>query len=333
MASNQSPSAIRTFAAGRPIPAALALATSSASADRSVIHTVTPSAGSSIASDRPIAPLPVPRSAHRIGSSIDRARCRATSTTSSVSGRGISTRRSTIKSRCRKPHRPSTYCNGSPLPRRANIESRWATPRWLADSSSASRNSSASRPDATSHIQRACGRPTRSDVSVHSWRQLTVWSLIAGELACPFVGCERVDDVVEIAGQHFLQSIDGEPDAVVGDPVLLVVVGADLLATAATADLRTTLGGLRRVLLVLGQLQQSGAQHLHRTSTVLQLTALVLHRYHDACRLVRDAHGGVRRVDTLTAGPARSIDVDLEVALVDLDLDLFGLRQYEHRCR
>src|SRR3954453_9454816 len=101
--------------------------------------------------------------------------------------------------------------------------------------------SSPSTPDATSHNQRACGRPVRCDVSVHRRRQRTVWSLIAGELAGALVGCERVDDVIEIAGQHFLQSVDGEPDAVVGDAVLFVVVGADLLAATAATDLRTTL--------------------------------------------------------------------------------------------
>ena len=63
-ASNHEPSAKRTFADRRPDPAALARATSSASADTSVSHTVVPSSGSSPASDNPIAPLPVPRSAH-----------------------------------------------------------------------------------------------------------------------------------------------------------------------------------------------------------------------------------------------------------------------------
>ena len=38
----------------------------------------------------------------------------ASPATTSVSGRGISTRRSTKRSRVRKPHRPSTYCSGSP---------------------------------------------------------------------------------------------------------------------------------------------------------------------------------------------------------------------------
>src|SRR4029079_13237088 len=129
-----------------------------------------------------------------------------------------------------------------------------------AGCSRASMNSSPSSPEATSHIQRACGRPTRSAVSVHSQPQLTVPSLIAGELAGPFVGCQRVDDVVEVSGQHLLQSVDREPDAVVRDAVLLVVVGADLLAPTTAADLRATLGRLGGVVLLLGQLQQPGTQ-------------------------------------------------------------------------
>ena len=63
--------------AGR-CPAALARATSRASHERSVIHTVTPSIGNSAASDRPMAPLPVPRSAQTIGGGSDRASSSAT---------------------------------------------------------------------------------------------------------------------------------------------------------------------------------------------------------------------------------------------------------------
>ena len=40
---------------------------------------------------------------------------------------------------------------------------------------------------------------------------------------------------------------------------------------------------------------------------------------------MRDAHGGVGRVDGLAAGAGRAVDVDLEVVRVDLDLDLLGL--------
>ena len=62
---------------------------------------------------------------------------RATSTTDSVSGRGISTRRSTIRSSRRNPQEPSTYCSGSPAARRATMSSKRATPRSVASSPSA----------------------------------------------------------------------------------------------------------------------------------------------------------------------------------------------------
>ena len=55
-----------------PNPAALARATSRASADTSVSHTSTVPRGISKASDSPIAPLPVPRSAQRSGRSATR---------------------------------------------------------------------------------------------------------------------------------------------------------------------------------------------------------------------------------------------------------------------
>ena len=95
-ASNHDPAAMRTLAPARPMPARLARATSRASATTSVSHTVTPSTGSSAASDSPMAPEPVPRSAtrDRAGGSA-RASSMATPATTSVSGRGISTRRST----------------------------------------------------------------------------------------------------------------------------------------------------------------------------------------------------------------------------------------------
>ncbi len=87
----------------------------------------------------------------------------------------------------------------------------------------------------------------------------------------------------------------------VGDPVLLEVVCADLLTAPAAADLRFALDGHRRLLLVLGELQQAGAQHQHRPGPVLQLAALVLHGNDQSRRLVSDAHGGVGGVDALAA--------------------------------
>jgi hypothetical protein len=60
---------------------------------------------------------------------------------------------------------------------------------------------------------------------------------IAGELAGALVGREGIDNIVEITGEHLLQPIDREPDAMVGDSILFVVIGADLLAAATTTDL------------------------------------------------------------------------------------------------
>ena len=86
------------------------------------------------------------------------------------------------------------------------------------------------------------GRPSRARrLRPAARRHVTVPSLArspaAGELAGPLVGGQRVDDVVEVAGEHVGQPVDREADAVVGDPVLLEVVGPDLLAAAAAADL------------------------------------------------------------------------------------------------
>src|SRR5580765_3317933 len=46
---------------------------------------------------------------------------------------------------------------------------------------------------------------------------------------------------------------------------------------------------------------------------------------------MRDAHGGVSGVHALTARPGRTVDVDLEVVRIDLDLDLLCLRHHGDR--
>ena len=66
---------------------------------------------------------------------------------------------------------------------------------------------------------------------------------------------------------------------------------------------------------------QARLQHAHGGGAVLDLRLLVLHRHDDARREVREAHGGVGRVDRLATGTRRAEDVDPQVALGDLDLD------------
>ena len=82
------------------------------------------------------------------------------------------------------------------------------------------------------------------------------------------------------------------------------------------------------LLLLALALVEARAEDAHRLLPVLQLRLLVLHRDDDAGRHVRDAHRGVGRVDGLAARAGRAVDVDLQVVLVDLDVDLLGLRHH-----
>ena len=64
-----------------------------------------------------------------------------------------------------------------------------------------------------------------------------------GKLASPLVGNERVADLIELAHQDAVELVERQADAVIGNPVVLVVVRADLFAPSPTADLLTTLVG------------------------------------------------------------------------------------------
>ncbi len=85
------------------------------------------------------------------------------------------------------------------------------------------------------------------------------------------------------------------------------------------------LGGLLGIRLVLALLQlnfvEAGAQHVPGLGPVLVLRALLLAGHRDAGRDMRDAHGRIRRVDVLAAGPLRPIGVDAAVRFVDVDDD------------
>ena len=82
------------------------------------------------------------------------------STTCSVSGRGISTRRSTSRSRVRKPQRPSTYCSGSPADRRSSMRRRSGRPP--ARSRTSSRLQQRARRPRRPTPPRRCGGRRRS---------------------------------------------------------------------------------------------------------------------------------------------------------------------------
>ena len=151
------------------------------------------------------------------------------------------------------------------------------------------------------------------------------------EPAALLVVLQRRGELVELALEQLVEVVRRVLDAVVGDAPLGEVVGADLLGPLAGPDLGGARGGQLGLLLGELGLVEARAQHLHRALAVLELRLLVLHRDHDAGRLVRDPDRRVGRVDRLAAGPRGAVDVDLEVRLVDLDVDVLGLGQHRDR--
>ncbi len=130
---------------------------------------------------------------------------------------------------------------------RATIASQWATIFTVTGSSSrvielgaVERRRHLAHPPRlvrASRVRRPVCRSSSRTVSPSSTSVLEL-----GELPCALVEQQRLDHEVEVAGEHVGQSVDRGADPVVGDPVLLEVVRADLLAPTAAADLRPPFG-------------------------------------------------------------------------------------------
>src|SRR5437763_9805003 len=225
----------------------------------------------------------------------------ATSATTSVSGLGMSTRGSTMRSRPRNAHRPSTYWSGSPVRRRSTR----AASRAARSGGAGSDHRDRSRPLTSSTSHRASTSEVRAAAPAWSSRHVTgrsVYIILMRAGPCPpassdaeqsgprpmrsarrsgelggAVGFDQgVEQLVEVAGQHLVELVDREPDAVVGHPVLLEVVRADLLRPAAAADLGPP--GARQLVglaLLLG-LEEAGPEDPHGLVLVLELALLVL---------------------------------------------------------
>ena len=67
---------------------------------------------------------------------------------------------------------------------------------------------------------------------------------------------------------------------------------------------------------------EASLEHVHRGGAVLMLRAVILRRDDDARGNVGDAHGGIGGVDVLPARARCAIGVDLEVAFLDLNIDI-----------
>ena len=111
-------------------------------------------------------------------------------------------------------------------------------------------------------------------------------------------------------------------DAVVGDPVLGIIVGADLFRAFTGPNLGAAVRFDLGPALLLFQLIQAGAENAQGAHFVLELGALVLTGHDHSRGLVVQPYRRGVLLHILPAGTGGTIDLDLDIAFGDLDLDL-----------
>src|SRR5882724_13407175 len=87
---------------------------------------------------------------------------------------------------------------------------------------------------------------------------------------------QRFDDRIETAVHHLVELVQRQPDAMVGQPVLRKIVGADLFTSVAGPHHAPPLRAQRGLLLLQFHLVKPRAQHALRFRPVLDLRLLVL---------------------------------------------------------
>jgi len=76
-----------------------------------------------------------------------------------------------------------------------------------------------------------------------------------------FAFLEGADHVGDVTVDKGGEVIDGQVDAVIGDAVLGIVVGADFFLASAAADEAAAVGGVFGGLLLLFALEEAGAEN------------------------------------------------------------------------
>ena len=139
---------------------------------------------------------------------------------------------------------------------------------------------------------------------------------------------------IEVAIQHIGWRSRCHP----GPQILHKLIGLKHVRADLVAPADVGLGGIGGVRLRLALLElrliKSGLELLECLGTVLVLRALILTGNDDSGRNMRNAHRTVRRVDMLSPRTGRTIGVDAQFGLVDLDVDIIvDLRIDPHRSK
>ncbi len=182
-------------------------------------------------------------------------------------------------------------------------------------------------------VRAGVGLPFASSTVPRASDSVTVWGLggrgFSGQQTGAFILEQLLDDMPHITVHDPAYVAEVLVDAMVGDAVLGKVVGTYLLRAVACPHLTAAHASHRLFGLPPLAVVEHRAQHIHRLRAVLYLRALLLRGHDDARGNVRDPDRGLRLVHVLAAGTARFIRVDLQVARIDVDVDVFvHLRQH-----
>ncbi len=149
---------------------------------------------------------------------------------------------------------------------------------------------------------------------------------LLGEARAALVGLQGIGELVELAVEGLVERVQRELDAVIGHAALAIVVGADLLGAVAVPTW------------ALRPAESSPAARRWPAQGAGRSTRMAFSRFcswlFSSCIATATPVGlcVMRTAESVvfTDWPRvrRSGTVDLQIALVDLDVDLFGLRQH-----
>ena len=137
-------------------------------------------------------------------------------------------------------------------------------------------------------------------------------------------GEEAIGHFVDFAFHEAGEVVEGALDAVIGDAVLRIVVGADFFFASTGADEAATVGGVFGGFFLLAAFEEAGAEDGEGLLFVFDLAATVLTADNGAGGDVEDLDGGVGGVNALAAGTGGAADFDADFVHVEIEVDFFG---------
>src|SRR5690242_14404446 len=117
------------------------------------------------------------------------------------------------------------------------------------------------------------------------------------------------------------------------EPSLRKIVSTNTFAPVAAPDHELPRRGYFRALLLLLALEQASAQNFHALGSIFVLRFFILAGNHDSGRNMRNAYGGIRRVDALPARSRRAENVNSNLLRIDRNFHFVRFRQHRYSNR